>query len=567
MSDTYKALYRKWRPLRFDEVVGQEHISETLKHSIANSRISHAYLFCGTRGTGKTSVAKIFARAVNCLNPQNGEPCNECSSCIQALSSSFVDISELDAASNNGVGNIRDILGEVFYAPSSGKFRVYIIDEVHMLTTEAFNALLKTLEEPPSHVIFILATTEPHKIPATILSRCQRFDFRRIGIPKISKRITEIISAEGISITPDGVELLAELADGSMRDGLSILEQCSAFSNGTLTYDDIVDIVGIADLRILFDISEAVIKGNSAAALTLSDKFLSAGKEAQSFLEDLITHFRNLLVCKSSDNPESLIEKNEEMVSRYVNHAKECSAELIIYCISVFSEYLSRSKLLSNPNIAVETAIIKAAKPEYSASNDALLARIEKLERVIAGGNIVLPVKTETQTNLFSKSTKVQSANNSISDANKQENQNEGFYSLDKSGDVSDSVESGTEKQWTLWSEALPVIKNESKTLFAFLYSAKALDRGNRIEIILKSKVAYEKIATPNGIKYLSGLFSKINESPLGVSVLMEDDLNENSNGINTSGSKGGRSIMDIANKKNILGDKMNIIGGENNNN
>lgn len=566
MSGAYKALYRKWRPLRFDEVVGQVHISDTLKHSITNSRISHAYLFCGTRGTGKTSIAKIFARAVNCLNPQNGEPCNKCTSCIQALSSSLVDISELDAASNNGVGNIRDILGEVAYAPSSSKFKVYIIDEVHMLTTEAFNALLKTLEEPPPHVIFILATTEPHKIPATILSRCQRFDFRRIGIPEISKRLIEITSAEGISITPDGIELLAELANGSMRDGLSILEQCSAFSSGELTYDNIVDIVGIVDLRVLFDISEAILKGNSAAALMLSDKFLNAGKEAQSFLEDLTAHFRNLLICKSSDNPENLIEKNEETISRYISQASECSAEFIIYCISTFSEYLNRSKLLSNPNIAVETAIIKASKPEYSASNEALLARIEKLERIIASGNITAAAKAEAKTTVLGS----ENTNQEVGRGNAHTEQNETVHIESDGSNKNDSVstissslsETGEEKQWSLWSEALPVIKNESKTLFAFLYSARVLDRGNVIEIVLKSTVAYDKIATPNGIKYLSELFSKVNESPLSVNVSMEGA----SDSKNTLGAKSSHTILDIASKKNILGDKMNIIGGENNN-
>ena len=225
MSETYRALYRKWRPMIFEDVVGQEHVSETLKNSISANRISHAYLFCGTRGTGKTSTAKIFSRAVNCLNPQNGDPCNECEVCRGIIDGSILDVYEMDAASNSGIDNIREIRDEVIYGPTEAKYKVYIIDEAHMLTDDSFNALLKTLEEPPGHVIFILATTEPHKIPATILSRCQRFDFRRIGIDDISRRINKIVKAEGINITPDAAGLVAELADGSMRDGLSILDQ------------------------------------------------------------------------------------------------------------------------------------------------------------------------------------------------------------------------------------------------------------------------------------------------------------------------------------------------------
>ena len=267
----YQAIYRKWRPQVFEDIIGQSHITTTLKNQIMNDRISHAYLFCGTRGTGKTTAAKVFAKAVNCLNPKNGSPCNECEICRGIQNGSILDVTEIDAASNNSVDNIRDLREDVNYVAARTKYRVYIIDEVHMLTTGAFNALLKTLEEPPAHVIFILATTEVHKIPETILSRCQRFDFRRITPNDIIVRMKEIAAADGINITDDAYELLAQMADGSMRDGLSILERCVSACGTNLDRDSVTSVLGIAKSDLLFRLGSAVIENDSERVLNLID--------------------------------------------------------------------------------------------------------------------------------------------------------------------------------------------------------------------------------------------------------------------------------------------------------
>ncbi len=358
MPQEYRALYRKWRPLTFDDVIGQEHVSETLKHSVEGGRIAHSYLFCGTRGTGKTSTAKILSRAVNCLNPQGGNPCNECENCRGILDGSIFDVYEIDAASNNGVDNIRELRDEVVYSPSSScRYKVYIIDEAHMLSVAAFNALLKTLEEPPAHVIFILATTEQSKLPVTILSRCQRFDFRRIGASAIARHIEKISEAEGIGITPDAAELIAELANGSVRDGLSILDRCAAERTDTLKRADVAETVGIVDKSVLFEIADAVADGDTGKALTLADGFLSQGKEAQSFLEDFTLHYRNLLITRAA-NADGLVDATDETRERYKEQSEKYTLPRIMHCISVLGEQINAAKRLFNASIAVESAIV-----------------------------------------------------------------------------------------------------------------------------------------------------------------------------------------------------------------
>ncbi|MBQ2932060.1 MAG: DNA polymerase III subunit gamma/tau [Clostridia bacterium] len=528
MSEKYQALYRKWRPLTFEDVAGQGHVSETLRNSIASGRIAHAYLFCGTRGTGKTSTAKIFSRAVNCEHTNDGNPCNECDTCKGIMDGSILDVYEMDAASNSGIDNIREIREEVVYAPTNSRFKVYIIDEAHMLTTEAFNALLKTLEEPPAHVIFILATTEAHKIPATILSRCQRFDFKRIGIDDIERRLSKIVRSEDIKITADALELVAELADGSMRDGLSILDQCVAYAKEELRYDDIVDIVGIADKRILFPIVDFIADYNAGGALSAVDDFLKKGKEAANFIEELVFHFRALMLCKSMDNPGELLEKSAELIEKYKQQSEKFGLDRIIYIIETLGEYLFQAKKLSTPKVAVEMATVSICSKGNAKDIDELLMRVESLEKELATikENGVTVKKTAAKPN----------------GAKPAEN------SLVKPAEV--HIDEG--KLWTKWRDALSAVKEESKSLYMYLFNAKALFYGDEIELVIASDLAFEKINTPEGRDYLGGLFSKIQGSELRVTV---------------SGKEGPRqrndqnaSIFDIAAKKDLLGDKMTVV-------
>lgn len=545
----YQALYRKWRPMKFEDVVGQKQVSDTLRGAIAGGRVAHAYLFCGTRGTGKTSTAKIFSRAVNCESPIDGEPCNECPSCKGVLNGSILDVYEMDAASNRGVENIREIRDEVMYTPAGCRYKVYIIDEVHMLTPEAFNALLKTLEEPPSHAIFILATTEPHKIPATVLSRCQRFDFRRIGIDDIARRITKITEAEGIDITPDGAELVAELGDGSMRDAISILDRCAAFGE-QLTTARIADIMGIVGNEKLFEIADAVSEDNSKTALVSADEVLKAGGEPQTLLENLVNHFRSLLVCKATDKPAELLEKTEHAAEKYAEQAKKFSVERILYSIKILGEYLAQAKWMSNPKIAVEMAAVKLCTPSYSTDTDALLARIEKLETLVAGlqhGAVaVSPKPTEAPS--------VVKAEEELPPWDVSEEEKAPVKAVEPEPENKREEPKAEATSWEFWTEALAEMKKESKTLFAFLSIAKAEKAGSDIEIEVGSKMTYDKIATPGGIDYLSKLFSRIGGEPLGVKVYIKGEKPEREE------KAPGLSMKDLIAKKDIFGDVMEIV-------
>ena len=390
----YKAIYRKWRPMVFEDVVGQGHITETLKNQITDGRVGHAYLFCGTRGTGKTTAAKIFARAVNCLNNQNGSPCNECEICKGILDGSIMDVVEIDAASNNGVDSIRELRDDTKYVTASAKYRVYIIDEVHMLSTSAFNALLKTLEEPPEHVIFILATTEPHQVPQTILSRCQRYDFRRIKPSDIILRTKEIAYGEGFNITEDAYALIARLGDGSMRDAISVLERVVSASGNNITYDNITDTLGMVPIDIQFNMAHAICDRSLGDIFSVLGKVSDMGQDLNVFVDSLISHFRNLIVCKVSENPEELLDYSDDEIVRFKADAKNVTYEKLSYIVESLSKAKSDAKWIKSPRVVYETAFMKMCRPELDMSQEALAARLSDMEEKLKDGITVSSVTT-----------------------------------------------------------------------------------------------------------------------------------------------------------------------------
>lgn len=385
----YTALYRKWRPLKFEDICGQEQITVTLKNELKSSKISHAYLFCGTRGTGKTSTAKILAKAVNCKAPRDCNPCNECDSCISINEGNSIDVYEIDAASNRGIDDIRDLREAIKFTPTMGKYKVYIIDEVHMLTNEAFNALLKTLEEPPEYVLFILATTEPHKLPATILSRCQRFDFKRISTDSIVERLRTVCSEEGIKAGEDALKLIARNSDGAMRDALSILDQCSVYGDREVTLDDVLEVLGIANNEYLFKISEAVLKEDASGAIRVVDEIAAGGKDISQFIRDLMLHFRNLLMTKVVSRCEDVIDMSREGIERLKKLSEGYGKDNIIRCIGILSELENEAKWSSNPRILLEVALIKMCRPSADGSLEGILTRISKLEEIISKGSFI----------------------------------------------------------------------------------------------------------------------------------------------------------------------------------
>lgn len=384
---SYTALYRKWRPRVFGDVKGQDHIVTTLQNQIRSERIGHAYLFCGTRGTGKTSVAKIFAKAVNCEHPEDGSPCGECPSCQQIQAGTSLNVVEIDAASNNGVENIREIRDQVQYPPTEGKYRVYIIDEVHMLSTGAFNALLKTLEEPPSYVIFILATTEVHKIPITVLSRCQRYDFRRITVDTIADRLKELTDAEGMAVEDRALRYVAKAGDGSMRDALSLLDQCAAFHYGeTLTYENVLDVLGAVDNRVFRELFGALRSGQTKDCILRLEEMVIQGRELSQFVADFIWFLRNLLILKTADEAEELLDMSEDNLKQLREDAALADENVLIRYIRVFSEVLNQIRFAAQKRVLVELAFIRLTKPEMEQSMDAVLERLERLERQMEEG-------------------------------------------------------------------------------------------------------------------------------------------------------------------------------------
>lgn len=387
---SYTALYRKFRPQEFSDVKGQEHIVTTLKNQIKAERIGHAYLFCGTRGTGKTTIAKIFAKAVNCERPVDGSPCGECAACQAITAGNSMNVIEIDAASNNGVDNIRQIREEVEYRPTEGRYKVYIIDEVHMLSIGAFNALLKTLEEPPSYVIFILATTEAHKIPITILSRCQRYDFRRISIDTISDRLLELLGEEQIEAEEKAVRYIAKAGDGSMRDALSLLDQCIAFYLGQeLTYDKVLKALGAIDTEVFSRLLRQILEKNVTQAIKMLEEIVIEGRELGQFVTDFTWYLRNLMLVQSADDMEEALDISAENLALLKEEVQLIDAGTLMRYIRIFSELGSQIKYASQKRILIEIAVIKLCRPEMEKDYASLVDRINSLEKKLESGVVV----------------------------------------------------------------------------------------------------------------------------------------------------------------------------------
>ena len=388
----HQALYRKWRPQTFDDVCGQEHITSILKYETQNSKFSHAYLFCGSRGTGKTTCAKILSKAVNCESPVNGNPCNCCPSCISIDAGTTTDVLEMDAASNNGVEHIRDIRDEIIYTPTSLKYRVYIVDEVHMLSISAFNALLKTLEEPPAHAVFILATTELHKLPATIVSRCQRYDFRRITTDVIVDRLATIAKSENVEYEQDALRLIAKMAQGGMRDAISLLELCSG-SRQKITQELASDVLGIGGRDNAEKVARAVSAGDFEAVFSIVDEIVRSSKDLTVFCQDILSFYRDMLVLKTTSESKKYLDLTDDEYEKLSSAMSSFTKETLLYHCRILEEtYLALLRAVSAKRVVFEMALVRMCDSSLDEKMDSVLSRVSKLENAVALGAIASPV-------------------------------------------------------------------------------------------------------------------------------------------------------------------------------
>ena len=394
----YQALYRTYRPERFGQMAGQKHITTILMNQVREGQLSHAYLFCGSRGTGKTTTARILAKAINCLHPEDGEPCLHCDSCRTAAQQN-ADIIEIDAASNNSVENVRDLISQAQFAPLQLKYRVFIIDEVHMLSGSAFNALLKTLEEPPEHVVFILATTEPQKLPATIISRCQRFDFHRLTVPEIMGYMQYILQADGAQVEPDGLRIIARAADGGMRDALSLLDQCLSFCGGKVTAKDVQSVLGIMDEDFLFGMADRLLSGDAKGALTGLDEVVRQGRDMAVFAGELAGHMRALLLVKACGDCADLLSCTADRMARYQKQAQKHANARILYAMEKLMAVQNDMRYYPSPRMLLETVLVRIAQPVDDESLEALSARLalveEKLKDLQANGIPAAPAQSK----------------------------------------------------------------------------------------------------------------------------------------------------------------------------
>lgn len=505
----YQVLYRKWRPKTFDDVSGQEHITTTLVNELKSGRINHAYLFTGSRGTGKTTCAKILAKAVNCLSPENGNPCGKCENCIAAEDGSFQDIVEMDAASNRRIDDIRSVIDGAVFTPAKGKYKVYIIDEVHMLTQEAFNALLKTLEEPPSHVIFILATTEVHKLPATIISRCQRFDFHRINSHVIKDRLKYVVEQEGCSITDDAALLIAAIADGALRDALSLTDRCIGLGGGEITLSVVREAAGLSGRGYVYDMASSCINKNCGEALELIAKLYGESKDMARLCEELTEHFRNLMLLKSVKNPDDILVVGRDELEVLKSHAERISLSEIVHIMDVLGSAFERMNRGADSRTEIETAVVKLCSPQLDVTEDAVLSRIGALERtvnrlmnMISSGTLTVQ-KDDNLNKNGETSNKAETSENTaeFKDTENLENavsnqaedtQNSSREPQRKRGAVDVDEIYRNAKPFPNWKEVVENLRKYSKTISAAFDGTKAYVSGRYILIDSPSDIPFQ---------------------------------------------------------------------------
>ena len=532
----HQAIYRKWRPMTFDDIVGQTHITKTLKNQILSDTVGHAYLFCGTRGTGKTTCAKVLSRAVNCLNPQNGNPCNECAVCKGIIDGSIMDVTEMDAASNNSVEDIRDIKDDINYVASNSKYTVYIIDEVHMLSTSAFNALLKTLEEPPENVIFILATTESHKVPQTILSRCQRFDFKRIRNEDIIIRMKEIAYADGYSVTDDAFRMLASLAEGSMRDGLSIMERVISASGNSISEEDIVNALGISTQESVFELTDAVINGDSAAVMSVIDKTLSDGKELSQLANSMLNHFRALMICKVTDTPEALLEYDSNTIMRIKSQSEKIPFEKINHASTLIANAVSDARLAKSARIIYELAFLKLTRPEIDRTPEGVMDRLAMVEqKLVVPNTAVQPVQSADNSevlkrlsaleNAIKNGTVIQTTEQEEVKKNEPEKVSHRLYVPIPEGELTYNYPTAVMAR--NWKNTMETMKNESTSVATPLSKCTVTFDAEGLIILVPDEYSFTRRMLANHIDELRDLFRRVTGTGYTIKVVSRSDLDE----------------------------------------
>lgn len=509
----YQVLYRKYRPKVFADVYGQEHVTSTLKNEIKENRIAHAYLFTGSRGTGKTTCAKILAKAVNCENSVDGEPCNECEVCKGLDSGTIYDVVEIDAASNNGVDNIRDLREEANYTPSRGKYRVYIIDEVHMLSTGAFNALLKTLEEPPAHVIFILATTEVHKLPATILSRCQRFDFKRIQPETMSVRLKQVAQLEGMELDDDAAILIARIADGALRDGLSILDQCAGRSK-KIDSDLVSEVAGLAGREALYKLTDCICTQNSSSAMTVISELYQNSYDMERLCVEMINHLRNFLIVKTVKDSRGLIICTDDEYNSIILSAENFTLENVIFALDLFQDALTKIKTGANARVELEMAFVKLCEPKLDVNIDSLVDRISKLERAVNRGVNVSqqPAVVESTKSVVAENKQEVKAEKAVEEIKNdtlppitsskpsiepKALQGKNETAVNKPQQTVNTDDSNTQYEFEHWGDFMDVIHKQNIALFGVLAGSRGYIRGEYFLIDSPNPTIIQFLKTP----------------------------------------------------------------------